>query len=184
MRVESGRGQTARRLARWAVPPIAMASAVAIGIALPAGAATQTGTAANTVTFPTAIGTWNQIVDIPGQGNEQTSVSLHVDGTVSAIAPPIQLPCPADPSSSCTLGSPSLGIWKPTGTKTFRYTIRENLYDSNNNVVNFVEPDVSATLSSDGLTYTGTANTGFYTTGGQLLFTVSATDTGTRMQFP
>ncbi|MCX4904648.1 hypothetical protein [Streptomyces sp. NBC_00878] len=128
------------------------------------------------------VGTWNQIVHLP-HADEQTMVSFHADGTVSGIAPAASLPCPSG-TGTCTLGSASLGRWRSTGGNTLQFVLKEYVYDTNGNLVNFIIPKVQVTLSDGGNSYHGKSTTGFWTTGDQLLFTAGSTADATRMPFP
>lgn len=128
------------------------------------------------------VGTWNQTVHLP-QGDEQTMVSFHIDGTVTAIAPSGSIPCPSG-TGTCTLGSPSIGLWRIAPNNRVEITIKEYVYDSTGRLVNFIIPHSFATLSSDGNSYTASDVTGIWTAQNQLLFTAAATADGTRLQFP
>ena len=154
--------------------------AVGIGIALAilvAGSSVAYAgpASANAADAASVVGTWDMTVQLITGASEQDFVTLHSDGTVSAVAPPGPLPCPSG-SGTCTLGNASLGRWVMTGPSTFRITITEYVMDSSGNLVNFFIPDLRATLSANGNSYSCVTTLGIWTAQGTWLTKVPSSD--------
>jgi YD repeat-containing protein len=124
----------------------------------------------------TPIGAWQEVVSIP-QGQTIAQIVFGGDGTVVCTSD--GRPLPISQFQSCRVG-----LWRPTGTRTFEFFFSEYTYDANGVWTGWRRPHGHATLASDGKTYTETATVGMLDTNGTLLGTFPAHGTATRIPFP
>jgi hypothetical protein len=122
---------------------VLVALSAASGLILPAGALAKK-TAAQTKS-PLA-GAWMATVtfatNAPTSGAETALQGFGSDGLLSEYA-----------SADRTTG---YGVWKATGARSFKYTFRELLFNTDNALEGFVVVKQAGTVSANGLSYTST----------------------------
>ena len=126
------------------------------------------------------IGSWLETVTFPPESGRPPLKSLgsfHSDGTMEC----------SDQGAVTTTEPPSVftschGVWAHLSERTFAYTSRELISDLSGNLVGYLKVRGVYTVSESGDEYTGTSLAEIVDTDGNLLFSVSVTNTGERIK--
>ena len=125
------------------------------------------------------VGSWMETVTFPpetGRPPLKSLGSFHDDGTMECSDQGAVTTEPASVFSSCH------GVWAHLTQRTFGYTSRELISDLSGNLVGYLKVRGVYTVSDSGDEYSGTSFAEIVDTGGNVLFSVSVTNTGERIK--
>jgi hypothetical protein len=125
------------------------------------------------------VGSWLETVTFPAESGRPPIKSLgsfHDDGTMGCSDQGAVTTEPPSVFSSCH------GVWAHKQQRTFAYTSRELISDLSGNLVGYLKVLGVYTVSDSGDEYTGTSFAEIVDTDGNLLFSVSVTNTGERIK--
>jgi hypothetical protein len=126
------------------------------------------------------VGSWIETVTFPPESGRPPIKSLgsfHADGTmVCSDQGAVSSAPPPSVFTSCH------GVWTHLEQRTFAYTSRELISDLSGNLVGYLKVRGVYTISESGDEYTGSSFAEIVDTDGNVLFSVSVTNTGERIK--
>jgi hypothetical protein len=120
--------------------------------------------------YNSIVGLWHVAYTSGGQPVYESFDQWHSDGTELE-----------NPNLAPATGPLCVGVWKQTGTRTFRLHHVGWNFDINGNPLGSFTLDESNTVGSDGKTYQGTFDLKFYDVDGNLVEELTGTQTATRI---
>lgn len=155
-----------RNLAVFASATALALSGAALASTTAAGAETVTGTQVYIKAHP-VVGSWHGTVQHQG-GSGPISLNFASSGSV----------CLRSGGGSGGHGE-GTGTWKSTGTNTFKFTVREYLYDSAGKPTGSVDVNQSGSISGNTLSSSGIST--IYDVNGKYIATAQATISAARI---